>query len=306
MKLSQALNHYDLIVENGPLGTRLKYDYGYENIYNLYQDPIRKQILINLYKDDLAIAQDENIPIILNAATFRASRAHLAVNGVTEIGQIRDINLNNLQIIAALRDEMANKMPIFLGAPLGSMFDAYKALKKPSEEEAYNYHKEQISFFKEAPIDFINAVTLPTLSESLGIAKACDESEIDYTIGFVLGPDANLLDGTTLNLAIDLIDEKTSNKPVGFLITCTHSSIFNLLDNRSKNINRLIGFQANGSCLPLSELDKANKSITDNPEEFSIELKLLKDKFNLKILGGCCGTSKEHLYHIIKKCKICR
>lgn len=199
MKLSQALKQYDLIVENGPLGTRLKYDYGYKTNYHLSQDIKGRQILIELYKGDMEIARHNNIPIILNAATFRASRNHTASSGINDFEQIRQINLKNIQIIIELREEMKDEQLLFLGAPLGSMFDAYRIDNTPSAIEAYKYHKEQISIFKKAPIDFINVVTLPTLSEALGIARACDESGQEYTMGFILGGNGSLLDGTSLN-----------------------------------------------------------------------------------------------------------
>ncbi|KTD13213.1 homocysteine S-methyltransferase family protein [Legionella jamestowniensis] len=299
MKLSQALKHYDLIVENGPLGTRLKYDYGYTG-NDFSKDSPGRKILTELYKGDIAIAREYNTPIIINAATFRTSRNHLATNGLIDFEQIKKINLNNLQVIIDLKEEVKSDVTVILGAPLGSMFDAYSVENKPSVEEAYNYHKEQITLFKSIPVDFINVVTLPTLSEATGIAQACDESGMEYTIGFILGIDGKLLDGTTLNDAIAEIDSRTNRKPLGYLVTCTHSSVIELLESNSKNMDRLMGLQANGSCLSPTELAKLNKPVADDPEQFSQELKELKDKLNLKILGGCCGTTKEHLSHIIQ------
>ena len=67
----------------------------------------------------------------------------------------------------------------------------------------------------------------------------------------------------------------------------------------SKNMYRLIGIQANGSSLPSSELAKLKQPIADYPEGFSIDLLRLKNKLNLKIIAGCCGTNKEHLAHIM-------
>jgi homocysteine S-methyltransferase len=303
MKLSQALKRYDLIVENGPLGTRLKYDYGYNASHDLSQDIKGRQILIELYKGDIDTASHRDIPIIINAPTFRASRNHLADNGVNDFEQIKQINSSNLQLIIDLRAEIEGNPPILLGAPLGSMFDAYSIENTPSAEYAYDYHKEQISIFTSMPIDFINVVTLPTLSEALGIARACDESGMEYTIGFILGSNGKLLDGTSLSEAIEEIDSKTENNPLGYLVTCTHPSVIELIDGDSKSIDRLIGVQANGSCLPPSELARLNKPIADDPDEFAIDLKQLKDKFDLKIVAGCCGTTKKHLCSIIKACQ---
>lgn len=304
MKLSQALKNYDLIVANGPLGTRLKYDYGYNASYDLTQDAKGKQILLQLYKDDIKAASERNTPIIINAATFRASRNHLAGSGITHFDKIKEVNINNLRLIQYLKDELKDEASIILGAPLSSMFDAYIVDNKPTVDEAYRYHQEQITFFKKEHIDLINAVTLPSLSEALGIAIACDESGMEYTIGFILGADGHLLDGTSIIDAINEIDKAMANKPVGYSVTCTHPSVMRLLGNNSTGMERLIGFQANGSCLPPSELAKLEKPVADDPDKFSEELKELKDKLDLKIIAGCCGTTNEHLCQIINACRI--
>lgn len=302
MKLSQILIEHDLIVENGPIGTRLKYGYGYDASHDVSKDEIGKKILISLYKGDIEVARQKKVPIILNAATYRANRNHLAIHGVHELNEVREINRSNLQLIIDLRDEVniSEDSPIILGAPLGSMFDAYSLSNIPSANEACDYHSEQVNMFKEKSVDYINAVTLPTISESLGVALACDLSGMEYTIGFILGSNGKLLDGTSLSDAIDEIDSKVQRKPIGYLVTCTHPSVIGLIDSNSKSIKRLIGIKANGSCLPPVELAKLNKPLADDPEKFAVDIKKLKEHFNFKILSGCCGTTTEHLFHIIK------
>lgn len=303
MTLSQALKECDLIVENGPLGTRLKYDYDYEPNQDLTQDSNGRKILIDLYTGDIEVASQREIPIIINALTFRSSRNHLALIDVNDNELIKQINLNYLQIVIDLKTKLECKTPIIIGAPVGSMFDAYSTENTATVHEAYRYHQEQINIFRSMPTDFINAVTLSTVSEALGIALVCDESKLDFTIGFILGSNGKLLDGTSLDDAITEIDNATKNKPLGYLVTCTHPSVINLLDENSKNIYRLIGIQANGSSLPPSELAKLKQPIADDPGEFSIELFELKNKLDLKIIAGCCGTNKEHLAHIIRTCQ---
>ena len=76
--------------------------------------------------------------------------------------------------------------------------------------QSYLYHKEQINIFKYKNIDFINVVTIPTLSEAKGIALACDESGLEYTMGFILAGNGKLLDGSPLFEAINKIDNETA------------------------------------------------------------------------------------------------
>lgn len=310
MTFIDALETYETIVENGPLGTRLQYDYKFNlgpdmATFDLIERADGQRALQEIYEGDIDVAQKKHCPIIVNAATYRASKNHLASRGLNNTQDIRRINRLCIDFIKQIRDSYQHlSAPIFIAAPLGSMYDAYSAQNSPDIEVAKQYHQEQMDIFKEAGVDFVNIVTLPSLSEALGIALAAQESNIEYTIGFVLNKDGKLLDGTSLDEAIRKIDDQTVRKPVGYLITCTHSSTITklLMEDNSENYNRLIGVQANGSDLSLSQLNKLEKPMADAPEDFARDIAILKNKFNWKIIGGCCGTSREHLDALIHEC----
>lgn len=303
MKLAAALQKYSTIVANGPLGTRLKYDYGYETTFDLTEQEKGRKILAELYCGDLNEAMIHDTPIILNAATFRASRNHLRAAKLDTQQDIKRINTSCINFVRELRNSYSNpSAPIFIGAPIGSMYDAYSVAIIPSIQEAYNYHQEQISIFKEIGVDFINAVTIPSLNEALGIAKAAAESGLDYTIGFILNEQATLLDGTPLATAINRIDTSTKPAPIGYLITCTHTSVIAKLTNIPGDYNRIIGIQPNGSNLSPEVLASTNQPLTDPPKEFAAAILQLKKRLNLKIIAGCCGTTREHLREIIQTC----
>ena len=302
MKLSYALNTQNLITANAPIGTRLKYDYGFNASYDLTHDEHSRKILIDLLKGDALEAAKHNTPIILNAATYRANRNHLEYNGISAFDEIERVNINNLKLVIELVNELGQRDQIIIGAPLGSMFDAYSTYNTLDVYNSYLYHKEQIDIFQKQPIDFINAVTLPTLPEATGIAMACDESNIEYTVGFILTDKGLLLDGTSLKDAIIAIDNATRNKPVGYMVTCTHASVLKLIDLTDIPKGRLIGLQANGSCLKLSDLEKLDRPLADEPAFFADELDKLKKRLKLLIISGCCGTTRNHLSNILEKC----
>lgn len=72
INFSKAVKQFDLIVENGPLGTRLKYDYGYDVSFELPSKKAGRRALTKLYEGDIAVAKTHHLPIIVNALTFRA------------------------------------------------------------------------------------------------------------------------------------------------------------------------------------------------------------------------------------------
>lgn len=306
MKFIDALRTYDLIVENGPLGTRLQYDYKFElgsnmETFDLIEHIEGRKALNELYRGDIEVAQKTRTPIIINAATFRASKNHLRARNLDKPEDVKRINLACINLIKEIQASYANSgIPIFIGAPVGSMNNAYCADLAPSVEEAQAYHQQQMNIFKEAQVDFVNAVTLPSLSEALGIALAAQESDLDYTIGFVLNERGTLLDGTPLHEAIREINKNTSKKPLGYLITCTHASNIAKLADAHDEYKCIIGVQTNGSNLSLKELNAVGKPLADPPEQFAGDLMRLREQFNLKIVGGCCGTSRLHLQAIIE------
>lgn len=299
MKLEDAIQSYEAILANGPLGTRLKFDYGLEVSYRLTDSEQGRMALNNLYLGDIEVAQEYQLPIILNAATFRTSKNHLRQAGLTEHNDFIEINKNNINFIKNLKSNATGlSIPIFISAPIGSMYDAYSTTNIPSINEAYAYHQEQIILFDEMGVDLINAVTLPSLNEALGIALAAQKTNIPYTIGFILNKNNTLLDGTCLENAIQVIDNQVTRKPLGYLITCTHTSVIENLTNSPTKFSRLIGIQPNGSDLEPKQLATMEKPISDSPEMFATKVAALKNSLNLKIVAGCCGTNKEHLKHI--------
>jgi homocysteine S-methyltransferase len=290
MNFKNAITFFDTILQNGPLGTRLKYDYHINTPTEAVNNEAGKKALIEIYESDIAITQKNHLPIILNAATYRASRNYLN-------SDLQHTNIALLKIAHEIRDKYNNaKTPVYISAPLGSMHDAYAIDITPTANEALIYHTEQIELFKEANVDLINVVTIPSLPEATGIALAAEKSGIAYTIGFVLNNDGDLLNGTNINDAISAIDSATTQKPLGYLITCTHTSIIAKLAPHK----RLLGIQPNGSNLPHDKLTKLNTPISDSPEKFAADVVELKKSLGLKIIGGCCGTTGIHLKYISK------
>lgn len=301
MKLPYAINNFNTILENGPLGTRLKYDYGISSMEDLLSQGSGEIALGEIYEGDLSIAKKYQLPIILNAATYRASRNHLKSTDRSARIDIKNVNYQLIKAVNNVQKKQENSnYPIIIGAPIGSMGDAYSPNNAPTIEESVDYHSEQINIFRELDIDFINVVTIPSLPEAIGIALAAEKSNIDYTMGFVLNEQANLLDNTKLNDAIDIIDKMTHKKPLGYLITCTHASRITLLPPLNERSSRLIGIQPNGSNLTTNQLEKSKIAQSDTPEIFAVDLMNLKNSLDLKIIGGCCGTTRSHLQCLAK------
>lgn len=294
MPFTDALTQYHTILSNGPISTRLLYDYKIA-ANTAIEHEAGRQALMAIYRGDIDVAQAHQLPMTIGAATYRTSKNHLPEQFKNPT-DLKRINLSAIAFMHAIRDTYTNpSAPIFISAALGSMFDAYSAVHIPSIAEAQQYHAEQLRIFKEAKVDLIKVLSLPTINEAIGISLAAQDCDIHYTMGFILHEAGTLLDGTPLHTAIRLVDSEAKTKPLGFMITCTHASVIAALTEPHTEYKRLIGIMPNGSHLPPQELAAQSKSIADSPEQFSKDIMALKKRFNLTLISGCCGTSREHL-----------
>jgi S-methylmethionine-dependent homocysteine/selenocysteine methylase len=290
----------------GPLGTRLKYDYNFDiekniSIIDLIGMKEGRDALSDIYCGDIKAAKKYYFPIIINAATFRASKNHLTHFGLDKLSDIKRVNIACIDFVKSIQDDFSClKSPIYISAPLGSMNDAYYVDSQLTVEKAKNYHQDQMNVFKESKIDYVHAVTISSISEAMGIACAAQECGIEYTIGFILNEHGHLLDGTPLSKAINIIDESIKHKSIGYFITCTHASVILKLKDLYPEYNRIIGIQVNGSNLPSVALTNMSKNISDTPEKIAKDILSIKKQLNIKIIGGCCGTSVEHLMEMAR------
>ena len=145
---------------------------------------------------------------------------------------------------------------------------------------------------------------MPEINEAIGMAKAMSETKIPYIISFMIRKDGCLIDGTTLSTAIKLIDEQVNPKPICYMTNCIHPTNLNEALNNNKDKSKLIrfsGIQANASILSPEELNNCEVLQQDDFDNIIDEILLLYNQYNLKIIGGCCGTNDKFIESLSKK-----
>ena len=65
--------------------------------------------------------------------------------------------------------------------------------------------------------------------------------------------------------------------------------------NRAGWLSRFRGFRANASMKSHEELDNSPELDRGNVEEFGKQMRDMQERYNLSVIGGCCGTDHEHL-----------
>jgi S-methylmethionine-dependent homocysteine/selenocysteine methylase len=310
MNFSEAVSFYPHIITEGSVIERLKREFNYplddalSNALMIYDDA-GKSLLEKIYREYLDIAHSSNFPIMLLTPTWRTNKERTKIANV----DMKTINTDAFLFVDNIRKSYGSfSEKIFIGGLTGCKGDAYKPEEALSDNVAYHFHKEQMQILADAGVDFLLASTLPALTEAIGIANAMSETKKDYVISFVIRDNGKLLDGTLLTDAIKIIDDSVATPPLFYLTNCIHpdvlyKSFINLKDDDDILKKRLFGIQANASSKSPEELDTLENLDADSPANWARGMVDLNKKFNLKILGGCCGTDARFISSIVKLLK---
>ncbi|RBP31107.1 homocysteine S-methyltransferase [Marinobacter pelagius] len=262
----------------------------------LIYNPAAREIMSAIYLEYMRLAQSAHLPILVCTPTWRANQARVYESGVNHA-----VNLDAVSYMRELRDsEGYGDALVKIGGMIGCKNDCYQPDEGLSASKAEQFHAWQIQQLTGGGVDFLIAETLPNIQEALGIARAMEVTGVPYIISFVISRDGRVLDGSSLKAAIDLIDSGTSRPPLGYMVNCAHPSFLCPEQQPGDIFNRLIGYQANASSLDHCELEKAGQLQADDVVEWGQLMLTLNKSYGVKILGGCCGTSVEHLQYLIK------
>ena len=312
MDFEQAVKNSPGVLTEGSLIERLRRDSAIhldphlEHAALIY-DAYGRAALEKLYRQYLEIGKERDLPMVIYTPTWRASPARLRAAGFADTDRI---NRDGFRFVSTIRESYGDYADwIYIGGLTGCKGDAYKPQEALAEDEAVSYHRPQLRALRDAGVDFLKAATLPAVGEAVGIAIAMAECGIPYLLSFPLRRTGTLLDGTPLPEAISRIDSTADPPPLGYLINCVHPTVFaEAMDRaieRSPQVQpRVVGLQANTSVLSPEELDNLDHlDEAEDPETFAGAMLNVRQRFRLKILGGCCGTDERHIRRIAERIK---
>lgn len=306
MSFQKIFQESKTILTEGALVERLKTEFHLEmdcfvnHAGLIYSNP---EILESLYKQYLNIGEKHNLPIMIMTPTRKVNFESLAKSNFPN----KDIISDSCSYLNRIREKYKEySKKIMIGGLLGCKGDAYSGEKIFSVEEANLFHKKQVEKFQKEKIDFLFAGIMPEINEAIGMSQAMSESKIPYIISFMIRKDGCLLDGTVLTDAIRLIDESVNHKPTCYMTNCIHptnliSALNNDKNRNSPQLKRFSGIQANASILSPEELINCNTVQQDDFNTIIDQMHLLQKNFDLKILGGCCGTNNKFIENLSLK-----
>jgi len=307
--MSQAfLGKFPVILGEGSMYERLRR--GGSNVFDpeiayagMLYDEVGKEVLAATHREYLDIGQGYDLPMVAGTPTWRASADRIKKSAYAG----KPVNADACFFMRELRDSYGlDAAPILIAGVTGPLGDGYRPDEAPDTKAAVEIHQPQIDALAEGGVDFYKVQTLPSFAEARGIARALETTGLPYVLSFVIRRDGCILDGTPLDLAIETIDDERHRPPANYAINCVHTSVFStalsaIHDRNALAAERVLGIDANTSAKTPEELDGLKGIDTEAPEDFGKNVAELNEKFGITYLGGCCGSSTEHIAALAKR-----
>jgi homocysteine S-methyltransferase len=295
-----------LFLTDGGLETSLVFHEGLDlpcfAAFDLLKDEAGVATLNRYFEPYLAIAREHQLGFILDSATWRANPDWAERIGYSN-AELADANRRGIGMLLALRAaHETRETPIVVSGTIGPRGDGYRADMRMSADAARAYHSTQVRTFAETDADFVSAFTLNYIDEAIGIVQAAREADIPAVISFTVETDGRLPSGEALAEAVERTDAATEGYAAYYMINCAHPTHFaTTLDDTGRWLQRLKGLRANASCLSHAELDESIVLDEGNPAELGSQYaELLNEHPQLRVVGGCCGTSHRHISEIAR------
>jgi homocysteine S-methyltransferase len=301
---------------NGGIETYLLFQQGFPLRdgcgFEVFDDPAALEALERTYLEPIADAALENgLGLVYDALVWRASPDWFARLGYKPA----DVERLNRLAISRTREALeswrrkrggaAKTMPLVVSADIGPRGDGYRVESRASVDAARGYHDPQVGIVAEAGADLVGAMTMTHVEEAIGIALAAKERKLPVTIAATVETDGRLPDHMPLSEFIARVDDATDGWPLFYLVNCAHPTHVapTLAAARERDeawLERFRGFRANASSKSHAELDESTTLDRGDPADLARRVAELQRSFDLRIVGGCCGTDVEHVAAIAR------
>ena len=189
----------------------------------LIYDEHSAKVLDQVIRSYIDVAVASKLSIVIGTATWRASEERIRASAFPD----RAVNEDNVQFLNKIRDSYDDAgISIHIKGDVGPKGDAYKPEQALDTKQAQSFHSYQIETLAACNIDYLQASTLPALSEAMGIALVMAKTGFPYIISFVVDRSGCLLDGTKLSDAIFRIDDAVGDNSARFSINCVHQQYY--------------------------------------------------------------------------------
>lgn len=294
-----------VIIFDGAMGTNLAKlnliarDFGGEKALgcNDYLSVTSPRSVEKIHRSFLKVGVD-----VIETNTFRANRITLAEYGLSD--QVNKINQSAARLARKIADEFStHEHPRFVAGSIGPTgqlpSSGDPALSNLQFDEIAAIFKEQASALLEGGVDLVLIETSQDILEVKaaihGIRQA--DSHIPLQVQVTLDSNGRMLLGTDIKAVLAILE----GMPIDVIgINCSTGP---------ELMREPVSILGQFSSLPVSCSPNAGIPISRNgqavypltPEEYAVQLTYFVENFKINIVGGCCGTTPDHLRLLVEK-----
>jgi homocysteine S-methyltransferase len=240
------------------------------------------KILQEIHEDYLHAGAD-----IITTNTFRTHRRALAHSGNAD--RALELTRKAVEIARAAIASVKSDSPKFIAGSISTLEDCYRPDLVPPDDELRAEHSERIRHLVECSADLILIETINTIREAVIMAKLATSTGTPVIVSFVCDREGKILSGETLTEAANQL------LPLGISaigVNCGPTP------NLAKHLAELK--TACGNEFPLiayGNIGYADEKVgwvntdSENPKAYCEHA----IQWQAKIVGGCCGTTPQHI-----------
>lgn len=230
---------------------------------------------------------------IVLAPTFTANRLKLSDYGLE--GRIGEINRELAGVSLEARDRFLKDHPgsrVYVAADLTMTGRQLKPMGTLDFEELVDIYKEQLGFVVSAGVDMIVVETMTSLQETRAALIAARETcELPVLCSLTFEDNARTLFGTDGRTAVSVLGSLGASA-VGANCSTGPDKMLNVISSMAELADIPIIAKPNAG---MPSLDEDGNTVYDvGPDEFAEQMIPLI-KAGASIVGGCCGTTSEHI-----------
>lgn len=230
---------------------------------------------------------------ILTANTFRTHARNLKAAGLAESAH----ELTALAVKIARSAAATGQQPVLVAGSHAPLEDCYSPELTPDADALRKEHQLMAASLAAAGVDLILIETMPTIREAAAAAKAAFETGIPFGISFVCDSAGLLLSGESLAEAARQV---LPFAPRLLGVNCAPATT---LHNSIRAIQAAVYHHDSDrpiDVIAYGNIGEADASIgwkNTAAEQPDVYAKLATDwaELGVKVIGGCCGTTPQHI-----------
>jgi methionine synthase I (cobalamin-dependent) len=304
------MSHYDEIRErifndkyvilDGAIGTEiLRRDVSWADHQNLS----RPDVIRALHEDYITAGAD-----VITTNTFQLTRrailnhfkdeAHMNHIGAPGIGDKAPKQLRAAVELCKEARRNKGKSNVAIAGAITTLEWCFRPDMAPTADQAVTEYRETVDVLKDVGADLILLETMNNTAETATAVKVCNEAGIPVWTAFVCDNHGDLLNGEPVEKTVDVLQPL---KPDVIMLNCAPPTDIDAgMTRLVPHSNRI----ATGAYPHIGRFNPPEWMFTDEyPPDRYVQFCEKWANLGARVLGGCCGTTPDHIAALAKRFK---